>query len=533
MLKKIIKILKKEKVALIFIFLLSLTLPVLANVIPELNSKIINAVLIKDIKLIIGLSLGVILLYITKTYFNILLQNKIIKLNLGVVTKLKMEITEDIINQPLAFHDCNSSQYVLSRINEVDNFSKLFSTDIFSFFTNILSAIFALFMIAKKNIVLAIISVTLLPFFYLISQKLFKNMSTQINNSLESSAKANESLHAILTGTYALKQFNEEDNLLKKVFQDMQKLANKLTLQNATINKSGNLISMYTYIAQILLLGGVAIAIAQGRLSMGDYVALGQYFGLLFAPVISIQITNMSIKPALVAMKRMEAFVQDEEIQEKELIKEINSIEIEGLSFAYENNVNVISNVTFSLYKGEKILITGKNGSGKTTLAKILCGFYSNYKGKVLFNGIEIRDISEKCLRNHIAMLSQKNYLFNISIKENIRMANREMDASEFEKKMRYFQDIGLLEDVDLKENVIENGKQLSGGQIQRIALARILVREADVYIFDEFTNSLDYGIKKIMKEILKSEFKNKICIFIMHDNLLDDLIECRYQIEN
>ena len=531
MVGRIFGLLKKEKLAIVIIFLFSLIIPILSNVIPELNSRIVNSIILKDSTDIIILTILLVGAYMSKAFINILMQNKIIKLNLDIVTKMKMEITSNIINQPISFHDNMSSQYMVSRINEVDNFSKLFSTEIFSFFTNLLAAIFALFMIAHRSAVLAVIAFFLLPIFWIISKKLFSKMSAQINNSLEASAKANESLHTTLMGTYAIKQFNEEEELLNKVFGDMRKLASKLSLQNITVNKSGNLLSLITYVVQTLLLGAVALTIAHGKLEVGDYVALGQYFGLLFAPIISVQAINISIKPALVAMKRIDEFVQKEENKRDKKIKQILKIEVCDLNFAYKNQKQVLTDVSFKVQKGEKIAITGSNGSGKTTLAKILCGFYPDYSGKVLLNGVEAKEISEKCLRNHIAMLSQKSYLFNTSILENIRMANREVNDGEFARRITHWKKIGLLDNLDLEENVIENGKQLSGGQIQRIALARILHRKADVYIFDEFSNSLDDSTKQIIRDVVQSEFKDKICIFIVHDNLLDDLMTYKYKL--
>lgn len=531
MLGRIFGFMRKEKMAIVIIFLFSLIIPILSNIMPELNNMIINAIVHKDCNTIVYLTILLIGIYIGKTFINILMQNKIIKLNIDIVTKLKMEITSNIINQPISFHDNMSSQYIVSRINEVDNFSKLFSTEIFSFLTNLIAAFFALLMIARRSVFLAMIALLFLPVFWIISQKLFSKMSAQINNSFEASAKANESLHATLMGTYAIKQFNEEDKLLDKVYKDMRKLASKLAIQNVTVNKSGNMLSLTTYVVQTFLLGVVALAIAKGKLGVGDYVALGQYFGLLFAPIISVQAINISIKPALVAIKRIDEFVQKEEKKQEKKIDHIQKIEICDLNFSYNEQKQILNNVSFKIKKGEKIIITGSNGSGKTTLAKILCGFYPDYKGKVLLNGIEVKDISEKCLRNNVAMLSQKTYLFNTSILENIRMANRDINDEEFARSIDHWKRIGLLDNLDLEENVIENGKQLSGGQIQRIALARILHRKADVYIFDEFSNSLDDSTKQLIRDVVENEFKDKICIFIAHDSLLDDLVTYKYQI--
>lgn len=528
--KKILFILKKNKWELFIIFFVSMFLPIIANIIPEFNSRVINAITHKNKQMIIYLTVSIASMYILKTFITIYIQNKIVKLNLNIMSNLKMEITSNIINQPLVFHENSSSQYILSRINEVDSFSMLFSTEMFTFFANVVTSFGALIMIAKKSIFLAVIAIIIMPIFFAIFQKLFATMNNQINNTLETTARTNENIHASLTGAYEIKQFNDEDRILKKIFIDINNLSNKLTVQKITVNKSGNLINMIVNITQIIFLCGVALTIISGNLNIGDYVALGQYLGLLYVPLISIQVINVSIKPALVSMKRLEHFLQENSTHKKQTIKHIKSISIKDLKYAYNKKI-VLQDVSFKVNKGEKILIYGDNGCGKTTLAKILCGFYSDYEGNILIDGNEIRMISENSLREHIVMLSQKNYLFNVSIKENIRMANREISDYQFELKLKELIEMGLLENINLDDRIIENGKKLSGGQIQRIALARILIREADVYIFDEFENSLDSKSKSMIKKILETEFDDKICIFIAHDNFLEDIVEKIYRL--
>ena len=122
-------------------------------------------------------------------------------------------------------------------------------------------------------------------------------------------------------------------------------------------------------------------------------------------------------------------------------------------------------------------------------------------------------------------MLPQKCHLFNTSILENIRISNNKLSDIEFNKKIEELTELNLFDGIDLYSQCIDNGKNLSGGQIQRISLARILIRDFDMCIFDETTNSLDGQTKKIIKNIIKAKFNNKICIFISHDDYFDDLI--------
>lgn len=151
-------------------------------------------------------------------------------------------------------------------------------------------------------------------------------------------------------------------------------------------------------------------------------------------------------------------------------------------------------------------------------------GFYKNFSGNIFLDGIDLKSINEECIREKIAVVPQSCYLFDTSIIDNIKLANNNLTQVEFLKKIKYLQSIHLFDGIDLETNLIENGKNLSGGEVQRISLARILIRDFDVCIFDEFTNSLDLDSKKVLKKILKEEFEDKICIFISHDDYLSDL---------
>ena len=160
----------------------------------------------------------------------------------------------------------------------------------------------------------------------------------------------------------------------------------------------------------------------------------------------------------------------------------------------------------------------GKNGSGNTTIAKLLIGFYKNYTGSIQINGIELRDISVTDLRNRIGIVAQNIFLFSGSLLDNIRYISPKSSEQEV---MNALEKAGL----DISEFagglhfiVNENGKNLSGGQRQKIALARMIVKNPDVMIFDEATSNLDVATSNLLKQSIHSIFAEKMCIIITHN---------------
>lgn len=198
-------------------------------------------------------------------------------------------------------------------------------------------------------------------------------------------------------------------------------------------------------------------------------------------------------------------------------LSQIESVRLENISFRYDENQPLIENINFACSSREKIALIGQSGCGKSTLAKLIYGYIEQYKGTIAFNDIDMKKFNTRLLHQHIGYSSQSSYIFHDTIKNNICLY---ADYSDNEVN-RVLEIVGLSKEIALLENgletvIDENIKNLSGGQLQRIALARVLIRKYDMLILDEVTSSLDPDTtKKIMEYVL--ELPN-IVIVITHD---------------
>lgn len=205
-------------------------------------------------------------------------------------------------------------------------------------------------------------------------------------------------------------------------------------------------------------------------------------------------------------------------------IDEINEISFEDVSFAYEGNLkNTLSNINVDIEKGEVIAIIGENGSGKTTFIKLLCGFYNNYDGRILINGINLKLICPESLRRQFGVIFQDFNKYELTLRENIGFGD--LGSINNDEKIKEVLSWINLEDkvVDYAEGIDTQmghwfgGEDLSKGQWQRIALGRSLIRDADLYILDEPTASLDPISEREVFKLMLDKSKDRICIFITH----------------
>ena len=192
--------------------------------------------------------------------------------------------------------------------------------------------------------------------------------------------------------------------------------------------------------------------------------------------------------------------------------------EVKNLVFGYEPGHPILNGISLCVKKGERIAIVGENGSGKSTLLNLLAGFYRPQKGIIKLYGapVELMDIQD--MRNRIAVISQRPYLFQGTIEENVNIDGKASRDAVVEA-CRKSGALGFIEKLDhgFGQKIGQDGAKLSGGKRQKIAVARALLKNADILLMDEATEGFDVESNEALRELLHSELKNKTIVFITH----------------
>jgi subfamily B ATP-binding cassette protein MsbA len=278
-------------------------------------------------------------------------------------------------------------------------------------------------------------------------------------------------------------------------------------------------------------IGGIAIAfviwyggglVVKGSLTPGDLASFVVAIMMIHTPAKRLAGVNNNIQQAKVAFERMnDIFKIKPEEDGKVILKDFrDSIEFKDVTFRYPNTQRVIlDGVNLKIKKGEIVAIVGKSGVGKTTLVDLIPRFYDPDKGTVLIDGIDLRALSLTSLRNLIGIVSQDIILFNDTVKNNIRFARP--DASDEEvinaAKAAHAHEF-IMEFPQGYDTVIgERGTRLSGGQAQRISIARAILKNPPILILDEATSSLDAHSEKAVRDALENLMKDKTVIVVAH----------------
>lgn len=222
-------------------------------------------------------------------------------------------------------------------------------------------------------------------------------------------------------------------------------------------------------------------------------------------------------------MRRVKSLLEDEELEKEKFgTKEYNNIkgniEFKNVTFAYSKD-KILNDISFEIKAKKKNALVGMSGSGKTTIFKLLLKQYDNYDGQILIDGYDIRDFSEKSLRNAISVVNQEPMLFNMSIKENLLMVKPDATDKQIQQACKLASIHDFIETLPHKydEILLENNNNISVGQKQRIAIARSILKDTPIILFDEVTSALDKESKKNIEETINEIAKVKTVVVIAH----------------
>lgn len=515
---------------LIMAILFALITQIVTLAIPQLTQFVIDVVIAeKMLSLLFNVVMGASIIVLLYGILNYLRSYFINKMALSLSINMNKQLIMKLFKLPLSFFELRASGEIVSRIGNansiVDPIAQVSST----LMIDILSIVVIGIAMFSKSIVLSFVAIFFAVFQSIITIWGIGKMRNLYSNEYSAIEKTQSYLYEMLTNMYIVKSTGLENSILNKWEAYFSK---EIDVSIAKRNFS-NLIESIMQIARIspaivLLLVG-SISVVNNQLTIGELMAFSSLSALFLTPFNSIigSIQNINQIQASIERVREILFTKTAEKKSKSdnEIYSIESIKLDGVSFSYSKSGEVtLSDINFEIQKGEKIAIVGKSGSGKTTLVKLLLGLYEeDYKGNIMINDINMNDVDTQSFRKQIGVVYQDSFFFDETIENNVDFTN-EYTLNEISTVCELACVRQDIEKMPLKYQTMigEFGKNISGGQKQRLSIARALMRNPSLLILDEATHQIDAPTEKKITQNLKSKKITQIVITHRLQNIID-----------
>ena len=440
-----------------------------------------------------------------------------------LIAELRIKVQRHIIKLPVRYFDEHKTGELLSRImTDVEGVRNLVGTGLVQLFGGILTSILSLFLLIRINAFMTLYVLIPMVIFGFIAIKAFAYLRPIFRNRGVLNANVSGRLTESLGGIRVIKGFNAEQfeiNVFKKGVTELFDNV-KTTLTSTSLITSSS--ALLLGIASVIIMGVGSTQIAQGAMTVGDFVAFNLYLVFLVAPIVQMGNIGSQITEAFAGLDRMEEVlnVPTEERDNAHQLGQINGhIKFDDVSFSYDPKVPVLKNISFEMPAGSVTALVGTSGSGKSTIAGLTASFISPISGSISVDNIDINDVSLESYRSQLGVVLQDDFLFDGSIKENILFSNLEASDDDLNRAVEHAH---ILEFSDrfpegLDTFVGERGVKLSGGQQQRIAIARALLANPRILILDEATSSLDTESEAFIQEGLKHLLAGRTTLVIAH----------------
>lgn len=445
------------------------------------------------------------------------------KLSESVALDIRKKLYRKIQNIPASYHNTSDTGDLIQRCtSDIDTIRAFISNqlpNIINIFTTIISGAIQM---ANINVNIMLITIICLPITFCVALFFFRYVSKQFEKIENDEANMTSVLEESVNGVRVVKAFAKENYEITR-FREKSK---KLTKENKKLSSAMGLYWGFSdgFVSlQYAITLGYCIYLAQSGLQAGDLIACITYISMLVYPVRNLgRIISDFGKSSVAANRINEILVVSDEyvINGKEKPEITGNIEFKNVSFKFDDtDKHLLNNVTFSIKAGETVAIIGKTGTGKSTIANLLVRMLEYDQGSITIDGVELKDIDKKWLRENIGIILQEPFLYQKTIFENIGIAKKNISKEsiyEAAKTAAIHNDI-LSFDKGYDTLVGEKGATLSGGQKQRLSISRMLVLNKPVMIFDDSLSAVDTKTDLQIRNALHQRNSNLTSIIITH----------------
>ncbi len=525
MIKEFIKYYKPYKKLFALDILAAFLFAVCNLVYPMITRDIMNEVVPnRDLKMLVVFAATLIFIFILKAVLNHFMQYWGHVVGVRIQGDMRSEVFTHLQKLPNSYFDNNKTGVTMSRIiNDLMDISELAHHGPEDLFISLVMFVGSFFILIGINVPLTLIIFALLPLvaWFAITQK--RRMQKAFMETRVTTGDVNATLENSIAGMKVTKSFCNEKEELKKFNKsnNIFKVAREGAYRVMADYFSGMNFFMDILELVALIAGGYFTFI--GKINLGDFAAYILYVKMFIEPLKKLINFTEQYQNGMTGFERFMEIINED--TEKEIdnpidLKDVKgNIEIENISFTYEDNKQVLDNLNLSIEAGKTVALVGPSGGGKTTLCNLIPRFYEFDNGDIKIDNVSIKDVSLKSLRKNIGVVQQDVFLFTGTIRDNIICAKPDATDEEIieaAKKARIHEFIESLPE-GYNTYIGERGVKLSGGQKQRISISRVFLKNPPIIILDEATSALDNVTEREIQKSLEELSKDRTNLVVAH----------------
>ena len=527
MMKRYIDLLLPQKKLFFYAILSSVITTILGIASSMFNKILMDEVLPYGLNnLLVTLILVFSVVSITSTLIGFVRQWVLIHLSIKIDIPLMLGYFGHIFNLPMKFFATRKTGDITTRYSDADTIKSIFTSIALSLVMDISMAVITGIILFRMNAMLFSISL----FMALVSILLvlvYKQPYKRINEeSMAQSAALNsqmiESLRGIETVKCNANEQTELDNLEREYMKSL-----KISLRSSRISTTQGLISSFISTGFSMLTTYVGISqVLNGEMTLGGFMAFSTLSSYFTSPLSNLIGLQMEIQEASISMKRLTEIMDypaenetAEGMEQSEMEKVEGDIEFKDVTFRYGNRAPALDHVSFTIPAGKKVALVGSSGSGKSTITKLLLKYYDPEDGEIDVNGVNLAEYSSHSVRRAIAYVPQNVELFSKTIYDNIRISRMDATLDEVKEAAKKADAHEFIRHLPLQYNTYleEAGNGLSGGEKQRIALARAFLKDSNLYILDESTSNLDFATETLIFNMIYEQLADRSMLIVAH----------------
>lgn len=525
LLKRFISYYKPHKKLFTMDMTAALLVSVIGVVYPMITRTMLNTLIPdRNYRMIVIFGLTLLGLYFVKMLLNYFIQYEGHMMGVYMQAQMRTDMFAHLETLPYSFYDTHETGKIMSRMtNDLFEVSELAHHGPENIIISVLSIVISFVYLSTINIWLTLIVFACVPFLIVISYSLRQKMRKAFRDTRSAVAEINASMESSISGIRVTKAFTNAEKEKEKFEIGNGKFQKARQAAYSAMGRfhSGNTFVTDVFNVVVLIAGGLFLY--DGRIQFGDYSAFIVSVNMFIGPVMTLINFMEQFENGVTGFERfseiMDAKPETDRPDAKDAGKLEGHIEFRDVSYAYDEDKNVLRHVNLNIEKGKTFALVGPSGGGKTTICHLIPHFYDVMSGEILLDGQEINSLTLESVRRNIGIVQQDIYLFNDSMKENIRYGK--LDATDEEiilaAKRANIHDYIMTLPNGYDTNIGERGVRLSGGQKQRLSIARVFLKNPPILILDEATSALDNTTEILIQQALDELCKGRTTLVVAH----------------